>query len=145
VRRPLCGSCLECLELSRLLIEAKPKVRRSRKRSKPVGSLVWLWHGADGSIDVPSLPVSVDALRRHAERYGTDGVKAVASVCGLDLNVRKVAELPKRRRRTTGQLVEEARLLRDRGMVPGAIADVLNVSDRRVKELLAEPELPEAA
>jgi hypothetical protein len=30
-------------------------------------------------------------------------------------------------------------------MVPGAIADVLNVSDRRVKELLAVPDLPEAA
>jgi hypothetical protein len=86
-------------------------------------------HGADGSIDVPSLGVSVDALRRHAERYGTDGVKAVASVRGLDLIVRKVAELPKRRRRTTSDLIEEVRQLRDRGMVVGAIADVLNVSD----------------
>ena len=89
--------------------------------------------------------MSVDAFRRHAGRYGTEGVKAVASVRGLDLNVRKVAELPKRRRRTTGDLIEEARRLHARGMVAGAIADVLNVSDRRVRELLAEPELPEAA
>jgi hypothetical protein len=135
--RPRCGSCLECLELSRLLIAA-PSMTRRRKRSKPVGAAHAVVHGAEGSIDVPSLPVTVDGLRRHAERYGPDGVKAVASVRRLDLNVRKVAELPKRRRRTTGDLIEEARRLRERGMVTGAIADVLNVPDRRVKELLAE-------
>jgi hypothetical protein len=67
-----------------------------------LGSLTSLCMVRTVRIDVPSLPVTVDGLRRHVERYGTEGVKAVASVRGLDLNVRKVAELPKRQRRTTG-------------------------------------------
>lgn len=54
----------------------------------------------------------------------------------MDLNVWKVEELPKAPADDQG-FHEEARRLRDRGMVVGSIADVLNVSDRRVKELLA--------
>jgi hypothetical protein len=55
-----------------------------------------------------------------------------------------VAELkanpPKRQRRTGATLRGQARSLRSRGMVIAAIGNHLNISDRRVKELLREPE-----
>ena len=50
---------------------------------------------------------------------------------------RAQAPRPKRQRRTTDDLREQAMALRERGMVFAGIADALNVSDRRVKELLA--------
>ena len=57
---------------------------------------------------------------------------------GIDLSIRKRTGEPKRRRRTSEQLRREVAELRGRGMVPLAIADSLNVSDRRVSEILRE-------
>lgn len=42
----------------------------------------------------------------------------------------------KRHRRTSAELRDEVLALHERGLIPAAIADVLNLSDRRVKALL---------
>jgi len=79
-----------------------------------------------------------EALHRHAERFGPDFVKETAEAYGIDL--RNVSARPKsaekRTRRTTETLKTKVLNLHARGVVPTAIADVLNVSDRRVKEIL---------
>ncbi len=65
-------------------------------------------------------------------------MKATAEMHGLDLRVRTQGQRPKRRRRTSEDLRREVAELRARGMVPAAIADTLNVADRRVQALLRE-------
>jgi hypothetical protein len=45
-----------------------------------------------------------------------------------------VGHAGKRRRRTTPTLRAQVAALRRRGMVPSAIADTLNISDRRVAD-----------
>jgi DNA-binding NarL/FixJ family response regulator len=96
------------------------------------------------------LSVSVDALRRHAERYGTDVVLEAAE-CVLD--ERSVARLRveldaidraraprfakvKTRRRSTVETRAAVLALREDGLVPGVIADKLGVSDATVRRHL---------
>jgi hypothetical protein len=81
---------------------------------------------------------SAEALRRHGDRYGVEGVAETAAAFGIDLRVKRDRARPKRQRRTSANLKAQVLQLHTRGMVPTAIADVLNVSDRRVKELLRE-------
>jgi len=143
---------LEWVELSRLLIASKPKARRNRRKLTAgfVGVPHLVVHAADGSFEIPSLPVSVDALRRHAERYGTDGVLEVAEAA---LDQRAVARLRveldaidreraprfatvKTRRRSTVETKAAVLALRADGLVPGVIADKLGVSDATVRRHL---------
>jgi hypothetical protein len=81
---------------------------------------------------------SRESLFRHADRFGSDGVAETASVYAIDMRVKRDAARPKRRRRTSASLRAEVLELRGRGVVPLAIASVLNVSDRRVREILRE-------
>jgi DNA-binding NarL/FixJ family response regulator len=107
-------------------------------------------HRADGSFEIPSLPVSVDALRRHAERYGTDGVLEVAEAVlderavarlRVELDAIDRARVPRfgrvrTRRRSTVETRAAVLALRADGLVPGVIADKLGVSDATVRRHL---------
>lgn len=57
-----------------------------------------------------------------------------------DLRVRSQGQRPKRRRRTPEDLRRQVEELPARGIVGVAIADALNVADRRVQRLLRELE-----
>ena len=95
-------------------------------------------HYADGRFDIPTLRPTPEQLHRHAERFGPESVQETADMYGIDLSIRKRTGQPKRRRRTSEELRRDVAELRGRGMVPLAIADTLNVSDRRVSEILRE-------
>lgn len=90
---------------------------------------------AFGSED--DAPTS-EALHRHAERFGSEFVKETAELFGIDLrNVAARAKTDeKRTRRTTETLRAKVLNLHERGVVATAIADTLNVSDRRVVQIL---------
>jgi hypothetical protein len=90
-------------------------------------------HYSDGSFEIPTLPVTAGSLRRHMKRFGVEGTETVA----VEVGVTVAARAPSRRRRTTEILVQEAAELRVRGLIPAAIADVLNISDRRCRALLS--------
>jgi hypothetical protein len=74
--------------------------------------------------------VTAEQLRRHIARYGAEGCEELAAALGV------VLPGPKRRRRTTPTLRSQVLELRARGLVPEAIADALNISDRRCRSLL---------
>jgi hypothetical protein len=83
-------------------------------------------------------PPTVEQLRKHAERFGGELVRETAAAFGLDLDARVVAEKPKRQRRTGPTLKTQVLDLRERGIMPTAIADTLNISDRRVASILRD-------
>jgi hypothetical protein len=111
--RPLCGDCPACLERTAALLAADEPEHR-------------LCEGAP----------SAERLLRHAERFGPELVKETAAELGVSLRV-KAGPRPKRRRRTSAELLAQVAELRSRGLLPAAIADALNVSDRRVRDVLA--------
>ena len=81
----------------------------------------------------------VEKLHRHMERYGSECVAETAAVFGLDLSqaVKRAAKpKPSSQRRTTITLRQQVLDLKDRGVIPGGIANVLNISERRVRQLL---------
>lgn len=84
--------------------------------------------------------LTAEMFRRHAEKFGPEMVKETAAALGIGLSPSTIREqkkaAPKYRRRTTASMVADAREMHARGVVLTAIADQLNVSDRRVKELL---------
>lgn len=86
--------------------------------------------------EFPSAP-SAEQLRRHAARFGAEGINETGAAYGIDLG-RKIRDetKPSRQRRSSAQLRAEVIELHSRGVLPEAIADTLNVSDRRVKALL---------
>ena len=88
-------------------------------------------------------PPTLDELRRHAQRFGIDCVietardyLTAAEVAELELDMASANGGP-RRRRTTTALREQVEALARRGLVRSAIADTLNISDRRVAAMLA--------
>jgi hypothetical protein len=81
-------------------------------------------------------PPTVEAFHRHAERFGPELVRDTAAAFGIDLRARNTAAKPKRQRRTGPSLKSQVLELRGRGIMPTAIADALNISDRRVREIL---------
>lgn len=76
-----------------------------------------------------------EALERHVRRFGTDGVAEVASEHGIVL--KSVS------RRVRGDLGADVVRLRALGYVPGAIADHLGTSERRVRQLLRQTRMVE--
>jgi hypothetical protein len=82
------------------------------------------------------------SLIRHAAKFGPGCVAETAKQYGVDLKVRApAADRPKRQQRTTPKLREEfARLYFERRIALGAVADVLNISDRRAATLRKELE-----
>ena len=81
--------------------------------------------------------ITSESLHKHATKFGTEEVREVADQLGINLSVRKPAsQLPKRGRRTTEDLIAQVRDLSQRGLVVAAIADTLNISDKRVASLL---------
>jgi hypothetical protein len=88
------------------------------------------------------------AFVRHAQLFGPECVVETASgylsevemstlVLELALLASANGGVRARRRRTTDTLRAQVVALRERGLVPAAIADVLAVSDRRVASILA--------
>jgi hypothetical protein len=97
---------------------------------------------------------TLDEFVRHARLFGLEDVVETAraylappELAALELEVAQLGAkngrpAATRQRRTTTQLQEQVRALRDRGMVPGAIADTLNISDRRTESLLRQATTP---
>jgi hypothetical protein len=84
----------------------------------------------------PNTPTATE-LHRHAERFGREGVDEIAAVYEIELNASTARQAGPRSKRHTGPALREQVIeLHGRGLLPTAIADVLNVSDRRVKEVL---------
>lgn len=81
-----------------------------------------------------------EALRKDAKRFGGEGVSEIAEAYGMTaLAVELAEDNGTRKRRTSNTMREQVRALQARGVIPAAIADTLNISDRRVRQLLAEP------
>jgi hypothetical protein len=97
-------------------------------------------------VDVYELPVPTDEeLATHARKFGGEGVYTLSREEPTDGRARRSVERDlrergrKRSRRRVG-VKEELRDLmwRKPQLLPSVAADVLNISDRRVKTLLAE-------
>jgi hypothetical protein len=92
----------------------------------------------DGRTE-PLAPPSHEALAKHARRFGRDCVAETALEYGLTASAAELAEsIGSRQRRTSDELRAQVAALRQRGVVPAGIADVLNISDSRVRKLLAQ-------
>lgn len=97
------------------------------------------------SIETFPAPTS-DELRRHIARYGREGTAGLLAVTedatslarkSEEANLKEIAR--KRSRRRTGLKEQVAALLqRNPDLMPAAIADALNISDRRAKEILRD-------
>jgi hypothetical protein len=70
-------------------IQERAKVRRARETER----IFWL-------REFPTAPTP-EALRRHAERFGKEGVQEIADLYGVDLEARTEVRRP--RRLTSGQ------------------------------------------
>jgi len=88
----------------------------------------------------PLLAPTHEALARHAKRYGRDCVSETALEYGLTASAAELAETTgSRRRHTSMPMRKQALALQARGVIPAAIADTLNISDKRARQLLAPP------
>ena len=88
----------------------------------------------------PESPTE-EAFRKHRHSHGGEGIAEVAGSYDLKAAAREAKRLEpkaKRNRRTNAELRAEVLALHERGLVPTAIADVLNLSDRRVKTLVQQ-------
>ena len=85
----------------------------------------------------PDAPTA-EGLHKHADRFSPDGVAEITDAYRLTLlNVSAApASKAKRARRTSETMKTKVLNLHERGVVPAAIADTLNISDRRVSEIL---------
>ena len=88
-----------------------------------------------GHSTVLAVP-SGDALHRHSQRFGPELVNETGKLLGVDANVKRQPAKVKRQRRTTADVSAQVVELHGRGIVDAAIADTLNLSDRRVREIL---------
>jgi len=129
-------------------VDPRPaKVKRRRTSPSPPGVKVHpIVTHEDGRAEIPALPVSEEKLMRHAKRYGLSGIADVAKAEGINLSSKGGPDKDitlrrkrlKRRRRTDASLRHDVLELYRRGRMEAAIADVVNISERRVKEILAE-------
>ena len=69
-------------------------------------------------------------------RFGADGVAEIKDAYQLTLRNAVPVSRAKRARRTTESMKSKVLNLHVRGVVPAAIADQLNISDRRVTDIL---------
>jgi hypothetical protein len=95
-----------------------------------------------------TLRPAVAALIRHAEKFGPDCVVETArdylappELAVLDLELARLNSTNRgpgrrRQRRTTVGLRDQVLALNGRGLAAAAIADTLNISDRRVANIL---------
>jgi hypothetical protein len=111
-------------------------------------------HYEDG-FRIPSLPVTLTGLIRHARLFGTESVyetavmerlpKANLARLRIELDAidagRKSSHgytVGKRRRRSSDETRDAVLALSVDGLVPAAIADKLGLSDRSVRRYLRE-------
>jgi hypothetical protein len=93
----------------------------------------------------PKAP-TVERLHKHAAKFDAEGVKEIADAYAIDFHLKKTnPEAPKKARRTNDELRRQVVDLRARGLRTAVIADTLNVSDRRVQEIVRSAEMREAA
>ena len=83
----------------------------------------------------PDAPTA-EELHKHVARFGSDGVAEIKDAYRVTLrNAAPTSKAP-RRRHTSESMKAKVLNLRDRGVVPAQIADSLNISDRRVSDIL---------
>jgi len=86
----------------------------------------------------PKAPTS-NEFHRHAERFDREGVNEIAAVYRIELNASPARQAgPRSRRHTRPALRQQVIELHQRGVLLTAIAEALNVSDRRINEVLAQ-------
>jgi hypothetical protein len=85
------------------------------------------------AVELGSLPLPI---RWKGLLARTEGVAEVAQEYGVDIRRLKKEEKPKLRRRTNDELRGQVLELASRGVVKTAIADALNISDRRIDAIL---------
>ena len=107
-------------------------------------------HYEDGRFRVPTLPMTLKALVRHASQFGTDGVLETAEAEALaerDLTRLRIEldaldagrksnrgfRIGKRRRRSADETRGAVLALSVDGLVPKAISDKLGLSDGTVR------------
>jgi hypothetical protein len=105
---------------------------RSRRRSEAQQHRVV--HHPDGGLSVPSMPVTAEALLRHAEKFGWDGVKEVARWEGIELE-RGTPRRNEKRIRGVQRLFEEHLSFDE-------IASRTGLSLQTVRKYLREPKKP---
>jgi hypothetical protein len=99
--------------------------------------MICISQGGFAPAGVPVVPVipSSEDYRRHSRRFGSECVAETARQLGSAVTpVPKSAA--KRQWRMNSSVREQVLGLHRRGVVPAAIADTLNLSGRRVREIL---------
>ena len=92
----------------------------------------------------PKAPTS-NELHRHAEKFTSEGVKELAEVYGVDLTLSSKPTGPRSKKHMTPALREQILDLRERGLMPEAIADAMNLSDKRVRNAIDAVHVPTSA
>ena len=83
----------------------------------------------------PDAPTS-EELHRHVARFGPDGVAEIRDAYQVTMRSAPPTSKAPKRRHTTETLKAKVLNLHERGVVPAAIADQLNISDKRVSAIL---------
>ena len=83
----------------------------------------------------PDAPTA-EQLHRHVARFGLDGVPEIRDAYQVTLRSAVPTSKAPKRRHTTETMKTKVLNLRDRGVLPAQIADTLNISDRRVSDIL---------
>ena len=115
--------------------QLREALERSKLRKRTVKQIerddfVTYWR-----TEFPDAPTA-EELHKHVARFGSDGVPEIRDAYQVTLRNAVPPSKAKRARRTTETLKAKVLNLNERGVVPAAIADTLNISDRRVNEIL---------
>lgn len=123
LKRPICGSCLDCLRITNLL---------SRPRKKDTG------------VAVPgTTKPTAKALKKHGEKFGWNGVAEVGSAYGIDIKVPKGAEMvkeKKKRKVSTKEIKQRIRTYLEEERSLDYIAEIESISPSRARKLVRELE-----
>lgn len=134
-------------DLRQTLEESRARARdreERRERADAVNRALY-WRVAFPDLSAPTQ----EQLEKHAKLFGTEGIAEAMRTRGKPQTpdelaaasrARELEAAPRKRsRRRTGVKEDVAELLKRRpDLMPSVVADVLNISDRRAKQIIAE-------
>jgi hypothetical protein len=138
-----CGPCDDCIDF--IWTPGKPTERIKAEYARRELAAAESKHLATIDASHPTL----EQFKTHARKFGPDCVVETArdrlspaQLAELELEIATLGSgngkpAGTRQRRTTDDLAGQVLALRDRGVMPAAIADTLNLSDRRVANILS--------